>query len=531
MKKYISCFLIAMLLASSFAGCSSDNSETSGSSDTGSTSTATSENSGDSASSDSSEGWTGATEHVVMTYLTLGTIPSDLEKVQDAVNEITIPEIGVEVEFMPLAISETSSKYSMWISGGETIDLMMVAFTNLGTYSSQGLILPLDDLLAENAPYITNAIESEGYPLLDGSYYQGEAYGVTPLMYYYGTGGSYLIDAEQMAETGITYNEGDIWTYDQLDELFGALKELYPDTYPCGQITSGSTSSSAGSWGIVMDTLGATPSSGVLMGTESTTVENLFASDEYYNYLKYIKDWYDAGYIYSDAATTSSTRNELMQAGTVTGYAISNQPVMKSDAESALGKEFVQIMLSESYYPAQSASGGTFWTVPISSANPEAAIRFLDYTFSNHDVHNMILWGIEGEHYEVLDKENYLIGFPEGVDGSNSTYYNTLGLYGDRRYEYIWDVANDKATNEAYTEEAMANPTKGVGYAYDTTRTSSQIANVDAVIQQYVPTLESGSEGDLDTTYQEFLTALEAAGINDIIADNQSQFDEWMAQQ
>ena len=50
MKKYISCFLIAMLLASSFAGCSSDNSETSGSSDTGSTSTATSENSGDSAS-------------------------------------------------------------------------------------------------------------------------------------------------------------------------------------------------------------------------------------------------------------------------------------------------------------------------------------------------------------------------------------------------------------------------------------------------------------------------------------------------
>ena len=79
--------------------------------------------------------------------------------------------------------------------------------------------------------------------------------------------------------------------------------------------------------------------------------------------------------------------------------------------------------------------------------------------------------------------------------------------------------------------KAMANPTKGVGYAYDTTRTSSQIANVDAVIQQYVPTLESGSEGDLDTTYQEFLTALEAAGINDIIADNQSQFDEWMAQQ
>ena len=95
----------------------------------------------------------------------------------------------------------------------------------------------------------------------------------------------------------------------------------------------------------------------------------------------------------------------------------------------------------------------------------------------------------------------------------------------------MWDASNDKATNEAYTQEAMANPTKAVGYAYNTINMATKIANVDAVLTQYLPTLESGSESDLDSMYEQFLADLENAGINDIIADNQAQFDEWLAQQ
>ena len=528
MKKHVSLVLLAVMLAATFSGCnsgSSDNASTSAS-----TSTSASESGSETVEGEGSSGWTGETEHIIMTYVHAGNVPAALDEVFAAVNEITVPAIGVEVEPLPVAVGETSQKYSLWITGGDQVDLMMFLGANISTFSPQGLLLPLDDLLTENAPYITNAVENDGFPLLDGAYYQGEAYGVTPLMYYYGTGGCFLIDEAKFNETGLTYNEGDIWSYDQLGEMFGALKELYPEQYPNGQITSGAIATTTQLWGLIYDALGATSSSGVLMGTDSTTIENLYASDAYYNFLSYIKDWYDAGYIYPDAATTSSTQNELMRAETVLGYPMTNQPVMKSDAESANNKDFVQIMLSESFYPSQAASS-TFWGVPISSASPEAAIRFLDYTFSNHDVHNMLLWGLEGEHYEILDKDEFLIGFPEGVDGTNSSYYNTFGVYGDRRYEYIWDIANGKEANNVYTEDAMSRPTQGVGYAYDTSRNSTQIANVDAVVIQYVPTLESGSESDLDATYQQFLSALEAAGINDIIADNQAQFDEWRAQQ
>lgn len=438
-------------------------------------------------------GWDGETTHIVMTYLTLGNTPSDVQKVQDAVNEITVPDIGVEVEFKPIAIFDTSSQYSLWISSGEQVDLMMVAFTNLATYADQGLIEPLDEYIASSAPYISSCVNDEGYPLFDGSYYEGEVYGITPVMYYYGTGGSLIIPDEYMEAAGVEFT-GDTLSLDDIGEIYGKLKEAYPDKYPCGQITKNMTASVYNQFGGVYDALGATPSSGVLMGTDSTA-------------------------------------NELTRTGVLLTEIMTNQPVMLSDFTSGTGFPAKQFMTSESYYTAQSSSGGTFWTVPITSVDPEAALRFLDYTYSNHDLHNLILWGIEGEHYEVADADNLLIRFPEGLDGNTSTYYNTLGLYGDRRYEYVWDASNDKATNEAYTKEAMANPTKAVGYAYNTISMATKIANVDAVLTQYLPTLESGSESDLDSMYEQFLADLENAGINDIIADNQAQFDEWLAQQ
>lgn len=55
-----------------------------------------------------------------------------------------------------------------------------------------------------------------------------------------------------------------------------------------------------------------------------------------------------------------------------------------------------------------------------------------------------------------------------------------------------------------------------------------KIAAISAVVAQYMPALESGSV-DVDTYYAEFTAALEAAGINDVIADQQALFDAFLA--
>ena len=50
------------------------------------------------------EEWSGDVDHIVMTYMTLGTTPTDLQMVQDALNERSTKEIGVEVETQCLSL-------------------------------------------------------------------------------------------------------------------------------------------------------------------------------------------------------------------------------------------------------------------------------------------------------------------------------------------------------------------------------------------------------------------------------------------
>ena len=51
-----------------------------------------------------------------------------------------------------------------------------------------------------------------------------------------------------------------------------------------------------------------------------------------------------------------------------------------------------------------------------------------------------------------------------------------------------------------------------------------------ALFSKYLTQLEYGTV-DLDTTYPEFLDALDKAGINKIIEENQKQLDAWLAAQ
>ena len=190
----------------------------------------------------------------------------------------------------------------------------------------------------------------------------------------------------------------------------------------------------------------------------------------------------------------------------------------------------VQLQTLEPYMPAKGSSG-MFWSIPITCKDPEGAMRFLDLMYDDTgELLNLILWGIEGEHYVVVDPAEGLIDFPEGIDSTTSGYYVSFGFYGNRAKEYIWDMSSSHERCQAYTDRAMSHKTKGYGFCYDPSEYADQIAAINAVEAQYLPVLESGSV-DPETILPEFIQKLEGAGINEVIADKQAQFDAWLAQQ
>lgn len=463
------------------------------------------------------------TKHIIVTYVTAGTTPTDMQMVQDAVNDITIPDIGVEVEFMPIALNSTFTNYTTSIAGGERMDLMLTLWQDAASYYRNGSILPLDDLLAENAPALSSL--SEEFPILAEA--NGEVYAVAPLDPSYGTQPAVLMKSDYLEGIEIK----DMYSQDDLTELFAMIKEAHPELYPFGAVGNSVTSTStiyAFVGGTPIDVLGASIRSGVLLSTDSTEIVNLFESDEYYNFLKLMKKWYDLGYIMTDAATTDSTIFELISSGVVGSQPNSYNPVVLASAEQSFGD--LEVLKTADIYYAATNPSSICWMVPVTSGEPEAAVKFLDYLYSNSQLQNLIQWGIEGIHWEKTDTEG-VIQFANGYTADTTPYYTQFGVWGDRRGEYSLSPEVNRESNDAFTAAAMKNSTKAVGYVYDSTNMQNQIMQIDAVLTKYMPTLETGGVSDLEGTYEKFIAELKTAGIDEVIADNQAQFDKWLSQQ
>lgn len=473
---------------------------------------------------------TGEADHIVVTWVYYTVEAPDMQAVTDAVNAITVPQANVEVEFMPISLNDTFQKYGTYIASGEVIDCMLLLFGDPIQYYNNGSVEPMNDLLAQYAPTLTSLAEE--FPITASV--DGEVYGIAPVDQYYGFQSCvYLKEDYVDAVSDMISGDADhVYTTDELSAIFAAIKEKYPEVYPCNIVGNGINASQLSSQflsGIVFDGLGGDYASGVLMGTDGTEVVNYFETEEYYNYLKLVKEWYDSGYILPDAVTTDSTSTDLLNSG-VSATALTNfNPIVYADQMANMGEGVVPLKTTEPYYQS-TAAGLVTWMIPVTSKNPAAAMRFYELLYSNVDLANLIMWGIEGQHYELTDVEQ-VIKFPEGVDGSTSGYYNTFGVWGDRREQYVWMEAAVKEPNRIYTEAATANPTKaGIGnYRYNSTKMTNTIANIDTIILQYAPALECGAVSDLDATYNEFINALKNAGIDDVIADNQAQFDEYLS--
>jgi len=118
-KKILALILAAALAMAALAGCTkpADNSGN----DTTAATTAADTKTDDTTAAPAD----GSIPKIVMECLYFDAVPRDLEAVEAAMNEISIPEIGVEVELYPLGFSEASQQVGLMISGGQQLDLIV----------------------------------------------------------------------------------------------------------------------------------------------------------------------------------------------------------------------------------------------------------------------------------------------------------------------------------------------------------------------------------------------------------------------
>ncbi len=464
--------------------------------------------------------------HIVMTYQTMeGSRLEHLDKVLEAVNAISREEIGVEVELLQVDAVTAGQNYPLWITQGKRMDLMVINYQDIRTYVEQSMLLPLDTLLEEYGSDILKVSE-EWEDLLDSGKVKGQCYGVEPAGENKGSCRGLWIYERYLEEIDFPYEENRVYSLEELDGLFAALKEKYPDRYPLGQTTSHYSFSTATFFLTGYDALGGDVSTGVLDREEPEKgLQNFYAREDYRGWLEWLRKWYLDGYIYPEAAITASGSTELMQEGIILSIPQSGAPYFFT--EESLGEPVVCLRLTPVEY-GPSSSTGIFWSVPVTAGDPGAALEFLNLLYEDERIVNLFQWGIEGLDY-VLTGDG-AVDYPEGLDRNTVGYVNPLGLFGDQRLRYAFQSTERKKAYEAFSAQAVREGFEYAGFDFDTADVTVELGQVQKVLDRYLHVLESGSV-DVETVYPEFLAALEEAGMERIIAEKQRQLDAWEAEQ
>lgn len=465
-------------------------------------------------------------DQVTYAYCTFNNIPTeeDLDVVEEAINEITREKIGVEVTLQPMAISDYSSKVSLALQGGEKIDI----FESLGdfnNYVATDMTYELNDLLDEYGQGIKDTV---GDDWLAACTSDGNIYGVptmkpvalTPMVVY----------RQDIAdELGIDMSQ--VNSMEDMTAVLKQVKEAYPDMIPLAPVQTGEIGISTNYGEVDFLTDDRYSPVGVLVG-DDLTVQDLYSTDLFKEKCELVRSWYNDGLVMQDAATTTSAAAETMSSGNYFGY-IAAYSYPEADTAASLqaqcGNYPIGAKIIGDAYLSTSDLNAISWMIASTTDVPEAAMKFLNLTYTDADIINLLIYGVEGRDYVLNDDGT--VSYPEGEDATTVPYTAQLscGTLGNFFLMYPTAGTDPASLDWELEQNKTAKTSPAMGFTFDSSSVKTQYTAVKNVISQYLPGLICGSL-DPDTEIDKFVKALNDAGYQDILNAKQEQLDAWAAQ-
>lgn len=473
-KKLIALATTALVGASIFAGCSS---------------TATSKKS----------------DVVTLKWYTIGAEPKDLQLVEDEANKYLEEKIGVNIDMNFIDYGEYSQKLGVIINSGEAYDL---AFTCswAGDYlgnARKGAFLDLTPYLDNIGSEMKEAIDDRFW---SGAEVDGGIYAV-PNQKEICTAPMWVFTKEYVDKYNIPYTE--LHSLEDLEPWLKLIKENEPDVTPL-YITKGFSAPQY--FEQLVDPVG------IEYEDDSLVVKNMFETDKMKSTLETLRKYYQAGYINADSATAQDDKSVKRFVTKGDG-----QPYAEVLWSKDLKYDVVASQITDSYITNASTTGSMI-AVSKNSKNPDKAVEFLNLLNTDEYIRNLLNYGIEGTHYEsVNDKQ---IKLTDKASDYSVGYYTLGNLFItkvlDNEPETKWDEFQE--FNDAAKESTV------LGFKFDTSKVTNEIAAINNVLEEFKSTIYSGSV-DVDEYLDKLNKKLKDQGIDRVIEEMQTQLDAWLAEQ
>lgn len=460
-------------------------------------------------------------EPYTVTMVLNGSTQPDEERIEQKINEILEPELNANLDIVVLPWASASQQLQLMLSGDEKIDVFYTNATNAVQYMNAGQIMDMSELIDK---YGTNIKQIYGEDIAKINQMEGFVYGV-PNQIERGSIPAIFMRKDLVEKYNIDTTQ--IKEPKDLESVFETVKAGEPDMT---MLYSSSESDAPLTRLFRGDTLSDNNYLGVLMDqTNSTKLENFFATDWFKDTTTMLHNWYQKGYISQDAGTNTENWRTVCKAGNLFSLFFSYHPGTPVEFESSTGYDFEIVPFYNEPIINSSSYNGVTFSIAQNSENPEKTMEVLDYIYGSSEIMNLLNWGEQDKDYVIEDADNGIINFPEGITSDNAGYNLNLGWELPNQFiAYKWTGSDPQLWEKMEEFNGSAKSSKAVGFLFDSSNCSSEIAALSNIVKQYSGALYSGS-GDPDELIPELLEALDDAGINEVIQAKQEQLDAFLA--
>lgn len=475
------------------------------------------------ADSSSSGSSSDAGEFVPVTYTYAGRgVPVDLQKVQDALNEIMHAKIGVHLTLEPIDFGAYNDKMQLRLAAGEECDVIFTApWINSYTNNvANGVLLELDDLLQTEAPGLWASMPPTTW---DAARIKGKIYGVINQQIFPKPWGVH-VRTDLLEKYNFSLDNVERW--EDMEPFLEAVRDGEGIT-PIISADQGSSMWRSTYYGYdpLDDGIGFIA---VKADDPALTVVNIWETPEFREAANLTKKWVDAGFFSSSPPTGDEARANFRAGLYAMGYHV-EKPGNDIETETMYGYKFTSKNLTDPLILDTAGATATLNAICKSSKHPIESMRVLELLNTDAEVYNLLSRGIEGAHWEWVDQANKVMGYPEGVTAETSTYDpNTDWMFGNQFNAYYRDARQVGAWEKTKEMNDTAFPSVALGFVVDRTPIQTEIAQVTAILKEKGVPVDMGFVA-FDEVAPGIIDEINAAGAQKIIDEVQRQLNEWAA--
>ncbi len=435
-------------------------------------------------------------------YLVTGVVPAESETsaVESEVNKYIQEKIGANLKLHYLNWGAYDSKINVMVAGGEKFD---ICYTQGDTYrlmASKNAFLPLNDLMAKYAPKTKELL---GDDFLRGSQIDGINYGL-PANKDKGNHSGFVYRKDLAEKYGLTERMDNIKSFDELYPILDIIKEKEPSIAPLHQ---------SGVYTIAALKPFTTIAFPIGTYTDANTVEivNYVESPEYIEICKKNRQHMEDGYAHME--NMESEENYFVKP-------MSLIPGKSDEMNSTYKYEWVQVDLTTPYMTV-GAANGSLMAISRTCKQPEKVMQFLEMFNTDPYLNNLIIYGIEGKHYNKINDNT--------IEPIKDSGYGNSGMqweFGNQFINYL--VKGEKEDKHKILEEYNSKllPEKMLGFSFDSEPVKVELGACQNVKAEYENVLATGT-GDVDKVLAEYTQKLKAAGADKILEEVKKQYAEW----